>query len=51
MILQSKTKDIKKPKSKAKIKLEANPVKGDLNDFLKDSHKYGYDEDEDEDFM
>ena len=51
MNLKSKTKETKKPKSKAKIKLEANPVKGDLNDFLKDSHKYGYDEDDDDDFM
>lgn len=49
-----KTKDTKKPKSKGKIKLEADRIKGDFDVFLKDSHRSGgadFDEDEDDDFM
>lgn len=50
-----KTKDTKKPKSKGKIKLEADRIKGDFDVFLKDSHRgvggAVYDEDEDDDFM
>lgn len=48
----NKQKDVKaKAKTKApKIKLEANRIKGDFDEFLKDSHRT-YDEDDDDDFM
>jgi len=50
-----KTKDTKKPKSKGKIKLEADRIKGDFDVFLKDSHRDAggavYDDEEDDDFM
>jgi hypothetical protein len=50
-----KTKDTKKTKSKGKIKLEADRIKGDFDVFLKDSHRgvgtAGYDDEEDDDFM
>ena len=51
--IQLKAKDVKKPpaKSKARIKLEADRIKGDFDVFLKDSHNVGYDDDDDDEFM
>ncbi len=49
---QSKLKNVKPTvKSKGKLKVEKDVIKGDFDDFLKKEYRAGYDEDEDDDFM
>lgn len=46
-----KSKDSKTKKGKGKIKIEFDRVRGDFDSFLKDSHKAGYDDAGDDDFI
>jgi len=47
----NKPKDAKKTKKAPKIKMEANRIKGDFDEFLKDTNRVYDEEDDDDSFM